>query len=105
MTNLDLNSLTAADLKQLQKNVVEAIAGFGDRKKSDARAALEAQAKKLRYTLPELVGLPMVRARKAAAPQYRHPENSEMTWSGRGRRPRWFVEGLAAGGSEDSMTL
>ena len=25
-------------------------------------------------------------------PKYRHPENSEVTWSGRGRTPKWVQE-------------
>ncbi len=33
------------------------------------------------------------------APKYRHPENTEITWSGRGRKPAWIVEGLEAGKS------
>ena len=105
MTDLDLNSLTLADLKQLQKDVSKAIAGFEDRKKSEARATLEAQAKELGYTLAELVDVPMVRSRAAATPKYRHPENDAVTWSGRGRKPHWFVDALAAGKSEDSLAV
>lgn len=105
MTNLDLNSLTLADLKQLQKDVTKAIASFEDRKKAEARTALEAQAKGLGYTLAELVGPPVARVRAAAAPKYRHPENAAVTWSGRGRKPRWFIDALAAGRSEESLAV
>ena len=105
MTNLDLNSLTLADLKQLQKDVAKAIAGFEDRKKSEARAALEAQAKELGYTLAELVGPPVVQVRAAASPKYRHPENAAVTWSGRGRRPHWFIDAIAAGKTEESLAV
>lgn len=30
----------------------------------------------------------------AVAPKYRSPENPTQTWSGRGKRPLWFVEAL-----------
>ena len=105
MTNLDSNSLTLADLKQLQKDIGKAIAGFEDRKKAEARTALEAQAKELGYTLAELVGQPVARVRAAAAPKYRHPENAAVTWSGRGRKPHWFIDALADGMTEDSLAV
>ena len=105
MTDLDLNLLALADLKQLQKDVAKAIAGFEDHKKSEARAALEAQAKKLGYSLAELVGSAVPRARATVAPKYQHPENASVTWSGRGRRPRWFVDALSAGKSAESLAV
>jgi DNA-binding protein H-NS len=105
MTNLDLNSLTLADLKQLQRDVGKAIAGFEDRKKSEARAALEAHAKELGFTLGELVGQTFTRSRAPASPKYRHPENDAVTWSGRGRKPLWFTAALASGRSEASLAL
>ena len=35
----------------------------------------------------------------------RDPENPALTWSGRGRKPRWFVDALAAGKTEDDLTI
>ena len=105
MTNLDLNSLTLVDLKQLQRDVAKAITGFEDHKKSEARATLEAQAKELGFTLAELLGQPVVRVRAAAVPKYRHPENAAVTWSGRGRKPHWFIDALTAGETEDSLAV
>jgi DNA-binding protein H-NS len=31
------------------------------------------------------------------AAKYRHPENLDLTWSGRGRRPTWIRDALEAG--------
>jgi DNA-binding protein H-NS len=105
MNTLDLNCLTLADLKQLQRDLAKAIAGFDDRKKSEARAALEAHAKELGFTLVELVGQTVTRSRAPASPKYRHPENEAITWSGRGRKPLWFVTALASGKSEASLAV
>ena len=101
----DFDILSLAELKQLQKDVAKAIAGFEDRKKAEARAALEAQAKEMGYTLAELVGVVVPRKRAEAAPKFRHPENADVTWSGRGRKPRWFSAHLAAGKSSDSLKI
>jgi DNA-binding protein H-NS len=29
--------------------------------------------------------------------KYRHPENPDLTWSGRGRRPAWIRDAVEAG--------
>lgn len=39
------------------------------------------------------------RASSPPAPKYRHPENPELTWSGRGRRPGWIRDAVGAGRS------
>ena len=103
MTNL--NSLSLAELKQLQKDLTKAITGFDDRKKAEARAALEALAKERGYTLAELAGMAVTRKRTEATPKYRHPENADVTWSGRGRTPHWFKAYIAAGHSPESLEI
>lgn len=40
-----------------------------------------------------------------SAAKYRHPENSEMTYSGRGRKPGWFQEFLDKGGKEEELLI
>lgn len=105
MSSIDLNSLNLAELKQLSKDVAKAISGFEDRKKSEARAALEAQAKELGFTLGELLGVGGGKTRSPATAKYRHPENASITWSGRGRKPHWFSDAIAKGVSPESLTL
>ncbi|RDW13617.1 H-NS histone family protein [Paracoccus thiocyanatus] len=105
MTDIDLNALPLAELKQLEKNVAKAIASFEDRRKAEARAAAEAVAKEHGFSLGELAEMSPVQKRAAAAPKYRHPENPEITWSGRGRKPGWIVEGLEAGKSLDDFAI
>ncbi|MGA7439772.1 MAG: H-NS histone family protein [Luteibacter sp.] len=43
------------------------------------------------------------RAGTAVAAKYRNPTNPEQTWSGRGKRPRWFSDALKAGTKESDM--
>ncbi|MEY2169833.1 MULTISPECIES: H-NS histone family protein [unclassified Rhodanobacter] len=38
-------------------------------------------------------------------PKYRNPANAEQTWSGRGKRPRWFNEALKAGKKEKDLLI
>jgi len=105
---LNLSELSLKELNQLQKDVANAITDFEDRKKQEAIAELEAKAKELGFaSIAELMGnKPAKRGRRRpAAPKYRHPENKAIQWSGRGRRPAWFVAALDAGVSEEDMLI
>lgn len=97
MTDFDLEALSLNELKKIQKDVAKAISTFEDRQKSEARAKVEALARDLGYSLAELVGAETKSSRAPAAPKYRHPENLALTWSGRGRKPQWFVEAVERG--------
>ncbi|WP_286291223.1 H-NS histone family protein [Methylomarinovum tepidoasis] len=38
-------------------------------------------------------------------PKYRHPENPELTWSGRGQMPRWLRELVDAGHDKEAFRI
>lgn len=97
MADFDLQALSLSELKKIQKDVAKAIATFEDRQKAEAHAKVEAFARDLGYSLAELVGTETKIARAPVPARYRHPENPAITWSGRGRKPQWFVDALAAG--------
>ena len=95
---MNLNNLNLSELKRLQSDVAKAIDSYEDRKKKEARSALEAKAKEMGFSLAELLGdAPKERKRSTVAAKYCHPENSSLTWTGRGRQPKWVAEALAAG--------
>jgi DNA-binding protein H-NS len=66
---------------------------------------VEALARELGYSLAELVGTETKSSRAPAVAKYRHPENPALTWSGRGRKPQWFVEALAAGKTAGELAI
>ena len=37
--------------------------------------------------------------------KYRHPENPEKTWSGRGRQPAWYKEAVNSGKSREDLEI
>ena len=105
MTHIALNSLSLKELKQLQRDVEMSIATYEGRQKAEARAKLEAEAKKIGFTLAELVGFELKKTRAPAHKKYRHPENPSLTWSGRGRKPLWFSGALAAGKTPEDLAV
>ncbi len=105
MAEFDVETLSLKELKSLQKDLAKAISNFEDRKKSDARSKLDGIAKEMGYSLAELVGTDVKPTRAPAAAKYRHPDNSDLTWSGRGRKPLWFVAALDAGKSPEDLAV
>ena len=66
---------------------------------------MEAVARKMSYSLAELAGAGKKAERSAAPPKYRHPEKPAVTWSGRGRKPGWFVAALESGKSAEDLAV
>jgi DNA-binding protein H-NS len=106
MSVADLDTLSLPELKQLQKEVAQAIDSFRDREKEKARAVLEAKARELGFNLAELAPAGRRRGAKPVSPaRYRHPENPGLTWSGRGRRPNWVVAELEQGRTLEDLAI
>ena len=97
MAEFDIETLSLKELKSLQKDLAKTISTSEARQKSEARAKLEAIAKEMGYSLSDLTGVEATATRAPAAAKYRHPENPSFTWSGRGRKPQWFVDALFSG--------
>lgn len=97
MADFNLEALSVKELRQLQKDLAKAISTYEDRHKAEARAKLEAIAKEMGYSLTDLIGVEVKATRAPAVAKYRHPENAALTWSGRGRKPLWFMDALEAG--------
>ena len=104
---MNLEALSLKELKDLQSQVAKAIASFEDRKKKEALAELEEKAREMGFSLAELTGAAGVKTRKRspAVPKYANPADKSDTWSGRGRKPRWFAAALQAGKSPEDLAI
>jgi DNA-binding protein H-NS len=105
MTDFNLEAMSLKELRQVQRDLTKAISTFEDRHKAEARAKLEAIAKEMGYSLADLIGVEVKTTRAPAVAKYRHPENAALTWSGRGRKPQWFVAALTSGKSADDLAI
>lgn len=102
---IDLNSMTLKELKDLQARVTREVNDFKDRKRREALSALEEKARELGFNFSELTGATKQRKRSPALVKFVNPNNRSETWSGRGRKPLWFVAALNAGVNPDSMSV
>lgn len=103
--DINLEKLSLKELKDLQSKVAKEIANFEVRKKKEALLELEEKAKELGFSLAELTGAPSARKRAPAVAKYANPADPSETWSGRGRKPRWFSAALAAGKTPESLSI
>lgn len=102
---IDLNTLSLKELKDLQSQVAKAVSGFEDRKRREALAELEEKAKEMGFSLAELTGVTAGRKRSPSVAKYANPADATDTWSGRGRKPRWFSEALAKGKKPEDLAI
>jgi len=105
---MDITTLSVAELKSLLEKIPAEITRREKEEKALIRKELEALAAQRGYTLDDLLGNAVekvVKVKKAVAVKYRHPQDASLTWSGRGKRPRWTVEFLANGGALEQLAI
>lgn len=123
MKNIDLSGLNAKELGNLIRTAKKQQTIVAKRKSiTVVRARLTKLAIAEGYTLQELFGTAgPARSVKSApgsrkpakakrnvrsvAPKYRDPKNPALTWTGRGRQPRWVVDAVAGGTSLDKLLI
>lgn len=102
---MDLNDLSLKELRDLQSQVAKAISTFEDRRKKEALAELEDKARSLGFSLSELTGLSIGRKKSPTAAKYANPLNPDETWSGRGRKPRWYIDAVETGKAPEELAI
>jgi len=98
MTPKKLSGMSYKELLALQGRVQSAIADKRENQRLSVRGEIEMMAKAAGFRVDELFSSRKGKAPRAAAPgiKYRHHDNGSLTWTGRGRRPKWLV---GAGGN------
>ncbi|MBM3604684.1 MAG: H-NS histone family protein [Alphaproteobacteria bacterium] len=103
--DINYNELTLEQLKEINKKSAAAIADFENRRKKEAVQKATEIAKAAGFSSLEEMLTAQPAKRQQAEPKYRHPENPELTWTGRGRKPGWIAEALEAGKSLDEFAI
>lgn len=100
---IDVSKLNKKQLAELAQRVASRSRELDVVELDKARADVRAYAKSKGFTIEELFG--GRGKRRKAAPKYRNPADSSQTWSGRGKRPRWFHAALKAGKREKDLLI
>jgi DNA-binding protein H-NS len=100
----DLENMSLDDLKKLSRDVEKAISSFEERKRKEARKAMEKVAREFGLSVEDVIGAQKSSSRATkSAVKFRNPANPGETWSGRGRQPGWYKDALSKGKSPDDM--
>ena len=106
---MDISNLSIPQLEELAKRIPGEIQ---KRKLAEREKALQevvALAAARGFGLEELMGTKAAASsgkkgtRKPAKIKYRHPQQTELTWTGRGRKPAWVAAWLAEGNKIEAL--
>ncbi|MBB3227319.1 DNA-binding protein H-NS [Luteibacter sp. Sphag1AF] len=105
----------AVDIKNLNHNQLNDLITKAQSRQSELRKEkvfklkekIHALLKAEGFTFEDVFGTraKSKRAGITVAPKYRNPADAEQTWSGRGKRPRWFNDALKAGKKEKDLLV
>lgn len=99
---MNFDGMSLKELRELKSKLDRAISTHDDRRRREAVAAAEETAKAHGFNLADLTNS---KVKKAAPQKYAHPENASLTWSGRGRKPKWVAEALDRGKQLDDLLI
>ncbi|WP_410217157.1 H-NS family nucleoid-associated regulatory protein [Paracoccus sp. (in: a-proteobacteria)] len=102
--NIDIDTMSLKELRDLRTKLDRAINTYEDRKRREALAALESAAREHGFNLSELTGAKTRRGGSVSA-KFANPDDPSKTWTGRGRKPRWVQEQLDQGKSMDDLAI
>jgi DNA-binding protein H-NS len=96
----DYKTLPFDDLRTLHREIGALIA----QRRHETLEQLKQQIAVLGFNVDDLVPTKK-RGAASASVKYRDPDLPENTWSGRGKRPHWLQDKLAAGRSLDEFAI
>ncbi len=103
---MDLTKHSTPELNQLKKDIDKELKKRRRQDVKEAQKELKQVAEKYGLAVTELVpGGATKSATKAGVVRFRHPEDPNKGWSGRGRKPRWIKDWEAKGRSLDELRV
>ncbi|MFC0201284.1 H-NS histone family protein [Paracoccus rhizosphaerae] len=96
--------MSLKELRDLRTRLDRAINSYEDRKRREAMNAIEEAAREHGFNLAELTGV-KTRRGGTIAPKYVNPNDPTMTWTGRGRQPKWVKDSLQSGKQLEDLAI
>ncbi|MGH8153368.1 MAG: H-NS family nucleoid-associated regulatory protein [Rhodanobacteraceae bacterium] len=101
---IDVNTLNKKQLRELIRKANGRMKNIDKEQISKVKAKVDAVLKSEGVTFAQVYGRKRGGKTGKVPPKYRNPSGNE-TWSGRGKRPRWFVAALKSGKKEKDLLI
>ncbi len=115
----DISELTVTELESLVKACTRQIKSRQAAKKKELAKQFKALAKSEGLDVDEIMAAQVAKPSKVSttkkkgkkgkrgkvAPKYANPNDASQKWTGRGRKPAWVVDALAAGSNMDDLLI
>lgn len=101
---MELAKLTLLELIELQKAIPAEIKRRQNKEKNALLNEVKKMVEERGFSFDELIGKEG-KARATIKVKYRHPGNEGLTWTGRGRTPKWVMEWEVANGSLEGLRV
>lgn len=108
MKTIDLSTYNLAELKRLLHDIGQEFNARQTQELQKAREDILAIALNAGMSIESLLATVSKKQKKQGKKvlhKYQNPAESSLTWTGRGRKPRWVVEALANGVSLEGLRL
>lgn len=105
----DLDALSTDELNALLATAQKKIATRRQNQIHEAYKEIKSIANTVGMTIEEIIEFsrnqPKLKTKCKAAPKYVDPQNQNLTWSGRGKPPRWLATQIANGRSKSDFLI
>jgi DNA-binding protein H-NS len=104
---IDIRNLSHAQLTDLIQRAKARQDELAREKATKLRAKISAMVEAEGFAIEDVFGDAGGRrgVRRKVKPKYRNPIDPGQTWTGRGKRPRWYSAALAAGKKEKDLLI
>jgi len=97
--------MSLKELVGLHARVEKAIAARQESEKIALKQKMEKMASESGFDIGDLFGGKQIRKRTPVAIKYRHPRDKTLTWTGRGRMPRWLAKEVKNGRKKEKFLI
>lgn len=103
-TSINLDNLNVEELRAITESAQQLIHQKQHQSLFEAYIQFEQIAKDADSTIEDILKAGESLEKKRSI-KYRNTENSDETWTGRGRKPTWLVEALSAGNKLEDFAI
>ncbi|MGZ3184507.1 MAG: H-NS histone family protein [Telluria sp.] len=102
---MDLSNMSLGDLRKLQDQIKLEMKRREHQEVAKAREQIMAIAQSVGMPLKDLLASNRGGKGSTVAVRYRHPDNADQQWTGRGRQPKWVKDWVDSGKSIDQLRV